>query len=153
MSMIRSSVTYSQPMTAPLDAVRRAVADPAWSRWIPFLSSDRCDSESGAVGSGRVCVMAHPDPQLDGYELRETIVENDVEAGRFGYTIANPPMPVENLGGTIEIAPAEDGTVIATWTAAFDATAENLAAVRPMMLQSYRGAFAGLDAHANGAAG
>ncbi|MFO6464211.1 SRPBCC family protein [Jannaschia sp. KMU-145] len=145
MTKTASSVTFATLLGAPLDAARDAVHDPAWSKWIPFLKSDTCHGDT--AGSARVCVMAHPDPAMDGYELQETIVENDRERGRFAYTIANPPFPVENLGGTVTTEQTDDG-VLATWTATFEADAETLEMVRPMMLQSYRAALAGLDAHA-----
>ncbi|UWR14893.1 SRPBCC family protein [Sulfitobacter sp. M368] len=146
MTKTSASVSFATHIDAPLDAVRAAVHDPAWSNWIPFLKSDTCHGDT--AGSARVCVMAHPDPQLDGYELQETIVENDRDTGRFGYAIKNPPFPVENLGGVVTTEQTDNG-VLAIWTAHFDADPAVLEEIRPMMVQSYHAAFQGLESHAN----
>lgn len=148
MTKTASSVTFAMLIDAQLEAVRDAVHDPAWSKWVPFLKSDTCHGDT--AGSDRVCVMAHPDPAMDGYELQEKITENDRAAGRFAYAITNPPFPVENLGGVVTTEQTEAG-VMAHWTATFDADPETLEMVRPMMVQSYQVALQGLEAHAKAA--
>ena len=146
MSKIQSSVTFAMKIEAPLEIVRAAIADPSWSKWVPFLKSDRCEGDS--AGSQRTCTLSHPDPQMDGYQLQETIVENDKAAGRFAYAIENPPMPVENLKGCIETTQIEGGTVIASWTAQFEAAPEILAEVRAMTIQMYQMGLQGLETYA-----
>ena len=146
MSTIQSSITFATPIDAPLEQVRDAITDPAWHKWLPFLSAT--EYEGTAAGSRRVCTMASPDPQMNGYVLQETIEGVDEGAGRLSYAIQNPPMLVENLRGSVEASQNEAGQVIATWTATFSSSAEALEQSRPLMLHMYQLGLQGLEAYA-----
>ena len=84
---------------------------------------------------------------MNGYVLQETIEGIDEGAGRLSYAIQNPPMPVENLRGSVEASQNEAG-VVATWTATFSASAEALEQSRPLMLHMYQLGLQGLEAYA-----
>lgn len=143
---IRASVTFATSIDAPLSVVRAAINDPSWNKWVPFLQATEYRSET--AGSNRVCTMAAPGTEMDGYQLQETIEENNKEEGRFIYALHNPPLPVDNLLGTVEAKEDEMGKVIATWTATFEATPDVLDQAQPTMIQMYQGALMGLEVYA-----
>lgn len=137
-----TSVTYATIVNGDLDDVRTAIANPAWHHWIPFLSHSEC---SGAKpGDVRVCTMKDPGGKMDGFQVRETILENDQAAGRFSYSIENPPLPVMNLVGTVETKQAGDKTLV-MWTAKYQVADENAEMVRSHVVQLYQGALMGLE--------
>lgn len=148
MSAIKSSVTFAASIDKQLDVVKAAITDLAWSKWVPFLKADKFESD--VAGSKRVCILASPDPQMDGYEMRETIDENNKEEGRLAYSIENPPMPVQNLHGVIETTQTETGQVVVSWTSYFEAEPEVLEQVRPMTIQMYQMGLQGLETYLQG---
>lgn len=146
MSKINSSVTFAMTLDAPLSEVRKAIADPEWHKWAPFLTNTVC--EGSMAGSKRVCTMASPDPTMNGYKLQETIEDIDEEAGLLAYSIQNPPMPVENLAGVVEASANEADEVIVTWAATFEAEPDTLEQIRLVMVETYQAGLQGLEAYA-----
>lgn len=137
-----ASVTYATVVNGDIENVRTAIANPAWHHWIPFLSHSEC---SGAnAGDVRVCTMKDPGGKMDGFQIRETILENNRAAGRFRYSIENPPLPVMNLVGTVETKKTGDKTLV-MWTAQYDVSDENAEMVRSHVVQLYQGALMGLQ--------
>ena len=143
---VKASVTFATSINAPLAVVRAAISDPSWNKWVPFLGAAEYQSET--AGSRRICTMTAPGTEMDGYQLRETIEENNKDAGRFIYTLQNPPLPVENFLGTVEANEDGKGNVVASWTATFEATPDVLEQAQLTLIQMYQGALTGLEAYA-----
>lgn len=137
-----TSITFARQIDADLATVRAAIADPVWSKWIPFLKSSRCSGE--AAGSTRVCVMADPTGKMDGYQIQERITENDPMRGRFAYTISNPPLPVRGFSGVVETQAAGPKTLL-MWTATYQVDPVNAAMAKDALMGMYQGALDGLN--------
>ena len=142
---MKCSVTVAAPVGGSLAEIRKAIADPQWEKWLPFIKSAACDG--AAAGASRVCILSAPGTAMDDYELHERIKENDAGTGRFVYAIENPPLPVAGLVSTVESSEV-DGKVMISWTAVFDAEPTNVEAARQAVIGMYSGGIAALDAYA-----
>ncbi|MEO0783825.1 MAG: SRPBCC family protein [Pseudomonadota bacterium] len=141
------TVTVAQKISAPVDKARAAITDPQWEKWLPFIKSAECAGTS--AGSSRVCVMDMPGTEMDGYELKETILGVDADAGSLAYSIENPPMPLSNFSGSVVAQSGEDGSTTVVWTANFQADSENVEMLRGAIIGQYQAGIGALEAYAS----
>ncbi|MEL6433187.1 MAG: SRPBCC family protein [Pseudomonadota bacterium] len=141
------TVSVAQKIAAPVAKARAAITDPQWEKWLPFIKSADCAGT--AAGSSRVCVMDMPGTDMDNYELKETILGIDAEAGRLAYSIENPPMPLSDFSGSVEAQSREDGSTTIVWTANFKADAENVEMLRGAIIGQYQAGISALEAYAS----
>ncbi|MGO1078065.1 SRPBCC family protein [Inquilinus sp. CA228] len=130
--MIR--VTTSSVINAPVDTLWQAIRDfNALPDWHPAIASSKVedDGPSDRIGCIRSMELAG-----GGGTIRERLLTLSDSEHCVTYAILAAPMPVENYVATLRLIPVTDGNrSFAEWTAEFDVTAENEAAMRKLIGQ------------------
>ena len=130
--MIR--VTTSSVINAPVDTLWPAIRDfNALPDWHPAIASSKV--EDGGT-SDRIGCIRSMELAGNGGTIRERLLTLSDSEHTVTYTILAAPMPVENYTATLRLIPVTDGNrSFAEWTAEFDVTAENEAAMRKLIGQ------------------
>jgi uncharacterized protein YndB with AHSA1/START domain len=130
--MIR--VTTSSVINAPVETVWKTIRDfndlPGWH---PALVTSKLedDGPSDRVGCVRSMELAG-----NGGTIRERLLTLSDSEHTVTYAILSAPMPLTNYTATLRLIPVTDGDrSFAEWTAEFDVTAENEAAMRKLIGQ------------------
>ncbi|MDR6289815.1 MULTISPECIES: SRPBCC family protein [Inquilinus] len=130
--MIR--VTTSSVINAPVETVWKTVRDfNAMPGWHPVIASSKVENGGPSDRIGCVRSMELAD---NGGTVRERLLTLSDSDHSVTYAILSAPMPVENYVATLRLVPVTDGNrSFAEWTAEFDVTAENEAAMRKLIGQ------------------
>jgi uncharacterized protein YndB with AHSA1/START domain len=130
--MIR--VTTSSVINAPVDTLWQAIRDfNALPDWHPAIASSKVEDggPSDRIGCIRSMELAG-----GGGTIRERLLTLSDSEHSVTYAILAAPMPVENYVATLRLIPVTDGNrSFAEWTAEFDVSAENEAAMRKLIGQ------------------
>ena len=130
--MIR--VTTSSVINAPVETVWKTVRDfNAMPGWHPVIASSKVEDggPSDRIGCVRSMELGN-----NGGTIRERLLTLSDSDHSVTYAILSAPMPVENYVATLRLIPVTDGDrSFAEWTAEFDVTAENEAAMRKLIGQ------------------
>ncbi|MFE0754803.1 SRPBCC family protein [Inquilinus sp. NPDC058860] len=130
--MIR--VTTSSVINAPVETLWQAIRDfNALPDWHPAIASSKVEDGGSPdrIGCVRSMELAG-----GGGTIREKLLTLSDSEHSVTYAILAAPMPVENYVATLRLLPVTDGNrSFAEWTAEFDVSAENEAAMRKLIGQ------------------
>lgn len=124
-----------------------APADRVWETVRAFSGLERyftifASSTTEGTGVGATRTLHLP----DGGQFYERLVSLDDESRTLTYAALRSPLPIENYIGTVTVADAGDGRSQVSWSASFDVSADQEAAMVQMFNGAYAGGIDGLEA-------
>jgi uncharacterized protein YndB with AHSA1/START domain len=133
-----SSVNVVKKVNAPAEAVWKTIsAIGGVDKWLSLIKT--CSVEGTGAGAKRVCTTA------DGATLDERIEAIDQENRIFRYSIPEPPMPIKNLLGTMQVLAIDSGKESQVdWSATFEVEEAHEAEMIAMLEGIYSEGITGL---------
>ncbi|MCI0694811.1 SRPBCC family protein [candidate division KSB1 bacterium] len=137
--MKSASIKVSKKISAPANAVWQTIsAIGGVDKWLAMIKT--CRFEGTGAGAKRVCTTA------DGATLYERIEAVDHEKRIFQYSIAEPPMPIKNLLGTMQVIAGDNGNESQVdWSATFEVEEAHAAEMIAMLEGIYSEGITGLE--------
>lgn len=137
--MKTSSVKVVKKINAPADAVWQTIsAIGGVDKWLAMIKT--CRFEGTGAGAKRVCTTA------DGATIYERIEAINQENRVFQYAIAEPPMPIKNLLGTMKVIAGDNANESQVeWSATFEVEKAHEADMIAMLESIYSEGITGLE--------